>query len=140
MRLARETRGIALREISEQTRISMRYLEAIESDDYRRLPGGIFNRSFIRAYAKHIGYDEQEALEEYSTMMHERGGERPAFRRSVRGRARSGKTGQSDFPKRPARMRVRAILFVKGGNPSPFIQADEVYSYKEESEFKSYDH
>ncbi len=73
MRLARETRGIALREISEQTRISMRYLEAIESDDYRRLPGGIFNRSFIRAYAKHIGYDEQEALEEYSTMMHERG-------------------------------------------------------------------
>jgi len=37
-------------------------------------------------------------------------------------------------------MRVRAILFVKGGNPSPFIKADEVYSYKEESEFKSYDH
>jgi cytoskeletal protein RodZ len=73
LRLARETRGIALRDISEQTRISMRYLEAIEADDYRRLPGGIFNRSFIRAYAKHIGYDEQQALEEYSTMMHERG-------------------------------------------------------------------
>ena len=73
MRLARETRGIALRDISEQTRISMRYLEAIEVDDYRRLPGGIFNRSFVRAYAKQIGYDEQQALEEYSTMMHERG-------------------------------------------------------------------
>jgi len=73
LRLARETRGIALRDISEQTRISMRYLEAIEADDYRRLPGGIFNRSFVRAYAKHIGYDEQQALEEYSTMMHERG-------------------------------------------------------------------
>ena len=73
MRLARETRGIALRAISEQTRISMRYLEAIEADDYRRLPGGIFNRSFIRAYAKQIGYDEQDALEEYSAMMHERG-------------------------------------------------------------------
>ncbi len=73
MRLARETRGIALRHISEQTRISMRYLEAIEADDYRRLPGGIFNRSFVRAYAKHIGYDEQQALEEYSAMMRERG-------------------------------------------------------------------
>jgi len=72
LRLARETRGIALRDISEQTRISMRYLEAIEVDDYRRLPGGIFNRSFVRAYAKHVGYDEQEALEEYSAMMHER--------------------------------------------------------------------
>lgn len=51
----------------------MRYLEAIETDDYRQLPGGIFNRSFIRAYAKHVGYDEQEAIEEYSTMMHEHG-------------------------------------------------------------------
>jgi cytoskeletal protein RodZ len=75
LRLARETRGIALRDISEETRISMRYLEAIESDDYRRLPGGICNRSFIRAYAKQIGYDEQQAVEEYTTMMHDRGEE-----------------------------------------------------------------
>src|SRR5947207_10429038 len=66
LRLARETRGIALRDISEQTRISMRYLEAIETDDYRRLPGGIFNRSFIRAYAKFIGYDEKQAIADYS--------------------------------------------------------------------------
>jgi cytoskeleton protein RodZ len=73
LRLARETRGIALRDISEQTRISMRYLEAIETDDYRRLPGGIFNRSFIRAYAKFIGYDEQEAMDEYASTLRERG-------------------------------------------------------------------
>jgi cytoskeletal protein RodZ len=73
LRLERETRGIALRDISEHTRISMRYLEAIESNDYRRLPGGIFNRSFIRAYAKFIGYDEQEAIEEYSRTMREAG-------------------------------------------------------------------
>ncbi len=73
LRLAREARGIALREISEQTRISMRYLEAIEGDDYRHLPGGIFNRSFIRAYAKFIGYDEHEAIEDYSRALRERG-------------------------------------------------------------------
>src|SRR5256886_9936115 len=73
LRLARETRGIALRDISEQTRISMRYLEAIEADDYRRLPGGIFNRSFIRAYAKFIGYDENDAIEDYARTMRERG-------------------------------------------------------------------
>jgi hypothetical protein len=47
LRLARETRGIALRDISEQTRISIRYLEAIETDDFQRLPGGIFNRSLF---------------------------------------------------------------------------------------------
>lgn len=73
LRLARETRGIALRDISDQTRISMRYLEAIETDDYRRLPGGIFNRSFIRAYAKFVGYDEQEAIEEYSRVLRQQG-------------------------------------------------------------------
>ena len=73
LRLAREARGIALREISEQTRISIRYLEAIEADDYKRLPGGIFNRSFIRAYAKFVGVDEHEALEDYSRTLRERG-------------------------------------------------------------------
>ena len=73
LRLEREAHGIALRDISEQTRISMRYLEAIETDDYRRLPGGIFNRSFIRAYAKFIGFDEQEAIEEYTRTLREHG-------------------------------------------------------------------
>jgi len=73
LRLEREARGISLREISEQTRISMRYLEAIEGDDYQRLPGGIFNRSFIRAYAKFIGYDEHAAMEDYARTLRERG-------------------------------------------------------------------
>ncbi len=73
MRLAREARGISLREISEQTRISMRYLEAIETNDFKRLPGGIFNRSFVKAYAKYIGYDEKEAVEAYTRAMREHG-------------------------------------------------------------------
>jgi cytoskeletal protein RodZ len=73
LRLEREARGIALRDISDQTRISMRYLESIEADDYRRLPGGIFNRSFIRAYAKFVGFDEKEAMEEYARTLRERG-------------------------------------------------------------------
>jgi cytoskeletal protein RodZ len=73
LRLTREERGIPLREISDETRISIHYLEAIESNDYKRLPGGIFNRSFVRAYARCIGYDEKEALEGYSRYMRESG-------------------------------------------------------------------
>lgn len=73
LRLAREARGISLREISEQTRISMRYLEAIEANDFKRLPGGIFNRSFIRSYAKYIGFDEKEAVDAYARAMREQG-------------------------------------------------------------------
>ena len=73
LRLAREARGIPLREISDQTRISVRYLEAIESNDYKRLPGGIFNRSFVKAYARYVGYDEKEAIEAYTHYMRELG-------------------------------------------------------------------
>lgn len=73
LRLAREERGIPLREVSNETRISVRYLEAIESNDYKRLPGGIFNRSFVRAYARCVGYDEKEAVEAYARYMREQG-------------------------------------------------------------------
>lgn len=73
LRLAREGRGIPLREISDQTRISMHYLEAIESNDYKRLPGGIFNRSFVKAYARYVGYDEKQAIEGYTRYMRDSG-------------------------------------------------------------------
>lgn len=73
LRLAREARGITLRQISDQTRISIRYLEAIEADNYKQLPGGIFNRSFIKAYAKQIGFDEKEAIEGYLRTAREHG-------------------------------------------------------------------
>jgi cytoskeleton protein RodZ len=75
LRLAREARGIGLREICDQTRISVHYLEAIEANDYKRLPGGVFNRSFIKAYAKCIGYDEREAVEGYTRYLREHGDE-----------------------------------------------------------------
>jgi cytoskeleton protein RodZ len=65
LRRAREARGVSLREVSEQTRITMRHLEAIEADDFKELPGGIFNRSFVKSYARHIRFDEQRALELY---------------------------------------------------------------------------
>ena len=73
LRLAREARGIGLRDICDQTRISVHYLEAIESNDYKRLPGGVFNRSFIKAYARRVGYDEREAIEGYTRYLREHG-------------------------------------------------------------------
>jgi cytoskeletal protein RodZ len=71
LRLAREARGISLKEISEQTRISTQYLEAIEKDEYKKLPGGIFNRSFVKAYARSVGFDENEAIEAYKRIITE---------------------------------------------------------------------
>lgn len=66
LRKAREERDISISEVAEQTRISALYLEAIENDDYRPLPGGIFNKGFVKSFAKYVGVDEGEALQEYS--------------------------------------------------------------------------
>jgi cytoskeleton protein RodZ len=71
LRLAREQREIGLRDISDQTRISIRFLEAIESNDFDRLPGGVFTRSFIKAYARCVGYNEREAIEGYTRYLRE---------------------------------------------------------------------
>lgn len=71
MRQAREERGISISEVAEQTRISPLYLQSIENDDYKPLPGGIFNKGFVKSYAKFIGVDEQEALQDYARLVSE---------------------------------------------------------------------
>ncbi len=65
LRQAREERGVSISEVAEQTRISPLYLDSIEKNDFKTLPGGIFNKGFIKSYAKFIGYDEHQALAEY---------------------------------------------------------------------------
>lgn len=74
----------------------MRYLTAIEADDYKRLPGGIFNRSFIRAYAKQIGYDEDAAVSEYARMVRD----------------------QSDSPDDVATSPHRSRVYTEGAHPN----------------------
>ena len=69
LRQAREERGISISEVAEQTRISAHYLANIENDDYRILPGGIFNKGFVKSYAKYVGIDEQEALQDYMSLI-----------------------------------------------------------------------
>jgi cytoskeleton protein RodZ len=66
LRAAREERGISISEVAEQTRISPLYIEGIEKDDFKLLPGGIFNKGFVRSFAKYVGVDEQEALQDYA--------------------------------------------------------------------------
>lgn len=69
LRQARDERGISISEVAEQTRISPMYLELIENDDYSTLPGGIFNKGFVKSYAKYVGIDEQEALQDYAAIV-----------------------------------------------------------------------
>jgi len=68
----REMRGVSLEEISAATRISLRFLEALENEQWERLPGGIFNRGFIRSVARFLGLDEDGLVAEYALETHER--------------------------------------------------------------------
>ena len=71
LRRQRQMRGISLDEIVAVTKISRRHLQALEDEQFDLLPGGIFNRSYVRAYAKCVGIDEEEALAEYLEATHE---------------------------------------------------------------------
>jgi cytoskeleton protein RodZ len=65
LRREREKRSITLDQISESTKIGRRMLQAIEEDKFSQLPGGIFNKGFVRAYARHLGLDEDQTVAEY---------------------------------------------------------------------------
>ena len=66
LRREREMRGVSLDEISAATRISTRFLEAIETEQWDQLPGGVFNRGFIRSIARFLGLDEDSLVAEYA--------------------------------------------------------------------------
>ena len=61
--------GLQLRTIADDLRIGSRYLEAIETEDWKQLPGGFFNRSFIRQYAQALGFDPSKIEEEFSALV-----------------------------------------------------------------------
>jgi cytoskeleton protein RodZ len=62
LRAARTARGITVRDISVRTRIALRSLEALEQNEVGKLPGGIFSRAFVRAYAQEVGLDPDETV------------------------------------------------------------------------------
>ncbi len=62
----REMRGVTLEEISAATRIAPRFLAALESEQWELLPGGVFNRGFIRSVARYLGLDEDSLVAEYA--------------------------------------------------------------------------
>ncbi|MDR1990635.1 MAG: helix-turn-helix domain-containing protein [Acidobacteriaceae bacterium] len=106
LREARERRGITLRQIAVETRISMRALEALERNDISQLPGGIFSRAFVRTYAVQVGLDPEATVEEFLRHFpHEelQAGHPPSYR-----------FGIEDSEMQPASMLVPWLLLVTG--------------------------
>jgi cytoskeletal protein RodZ len=77
LRRERELRDISLKEISESTNIPIRFLEALEQNNFSILPGGAYTRGFIRSYAKHIGVNIEETVDAYQLERDRQDGARP---------------------------------------------------------------
>ena len=65
LRAAREARNLDLRDIASTTKISIGALEALEQNDFDPLPGGIFTRAFVRAYANEVGLDPEQTTRDF---------------------------------------------------------------------------
>ena len=66
LRNRRADRGLSLETIADRTKISIRFLRAIEDEEFDKLPGGIFNTSYLRQYAAAIDFDESRLLSHYN--------------------------------------------------------------------------
>jgi cytoskeletal protein RodZ len=66
LRKEREIRGISLKEIADSTKISKRFLEAIERNDHGTLPAPVFTRGFVREYARYLGLNHEDMVNRYN--------------------------------------------------------------------------
>src|ERR1051325_5966473 len=100
----RRNRGISLEQIAQSTKISVRCLDAIERGEFRKLPGGIYNTSYIRQYARAIDYDESAILALYRREMEPQEPIPAASKRIFGGFRRFASTQREWVPEAPFRV------------------------------------
>jgi cytoskeletal protein RodZ len=114
LRREREIRGITLAEISESTKISKRWLQALENEEFELLPGGVFNRGFVRSYAHFLGIDEEQAVADYVVASNEQPPPEDQFPLEIHEKPKSPPLN----PKRsmvPVLLAILALVLVVGG-------------------------
>jgi cytoskeletal protein RodZ len=114
-RKEREQRGLTLDDVSNVTKISSRMLQAIEQEHFDQLPGGVFNKGFIRAYAKHLGLNDQEAVTEYLDCLRQA---QIAAQASWQPPVRKEESGRRSFPAAGGEKSSTAV--------SPSVQTEEL--------------
>jgi len=109
---------VSLDEIAERTKIGTRLLKALEEEQFDLLPGGIFNRGFVRAYANYLGMDEEQAIAEYlQAAGHSEPDVQLIAQQSDRGEARykESPAARSGFPFLPVLLLLVVVIAGFGG-------------------------
>lgn len=110
LREARTRRKIDLAEVEAATKIRVRYLQAIENEEWDALPGGAYTRGFIRTYANELGLDGERLAEDYRRRTSPAGAERvPRRVEPVPSGSRGERRGPSS---RAVALGVGAVLVV----------------------------
>jgi transcriptional regulator with XRE-family HTH domain len=113
LRRERELREISLAEVAEATKINVRFLEAIERNDFECLPGGLYNRGIVRAYCQFIGADSEAMVNAYLLEEQTRAARnRPGPPGLVRGRGAGDPVPVDAVPHGPAREALPRWLWV----------------------------
>jgi len=68
LRDARVAKNIDLRDAAQQTRIGVNYLQALETENFAKLPGDVFVKGFLKNYCKFLKLDENEVLKRYAEL------------------------------------------------------------------------
>jgi len=138
-RKAREKKDISLDDVSNVTKISSRMLQAIEQERFDQLPGGVFNKGFIRAYAKHLGLNDEEAVADYLACLRQAqidahevwqpdppAPPRPAAAEKPRGATPSRPDLKRPEPKKPEVTLNRPVLNKPAAKPQPAAPPEEL--------------
>jgi cytoskeleton protein RodZ len=104
LRREREMRGVTLEEIAESTKIGTRSLRALEQEDFEKLPGGIFNKGFVRAYSRFLGLDEEQTVADFDLAWSEH--------ESARGPGQELVVDEKPEPERSTSKLLLAVLMV----------------------------
>ncbi|MET3682201.1 cytoskeletal protein RodZ [Alkalibacillus flavidus] len=96
---ARESKGLSIEQVAEETKIQKRYLTAVESHDWSTMPGNFYIRAFIREYANAVGLNGEELLEEHSQELPETSSETPNYQyvTPTRSSSKSSKNNKQMF-------------------------------------------
>jgi cytoskeleton protein RodZ len=121
LRRERKRRNLELDQVSQELKISARLLQAIEEEDFERLPAGIFAKSFVRQYARLLGLDEDEAANEVQRALAPPSAVIPQFTAGAPAEPKTARMAEFYIPKVEAWQRVREGRHFSWSSPLPSL-------------------
>lgn len=114
LREARKARGIDLREAAQQTRISLQYLQALEEENFAKLPGEVFVKGFLKSYSKFLRVDETQVMQRYAELRGKKAAAPPPAAGAPAAPAKPAPAEPEETPPPPAKTPIEPFVWGAG--------------------------